>query len=91
MTSQKKWPVQEAKARFSELLETCTKEGPQIITKRGLEAAVLVPAKQWEELSRRARPTLKDVLLGPGPRFELPDTYDWRHSFTLPDPPTFDD
>ena len=28
------WPVQDAKARFSELLETTVGEGPQIITKR---------------------------------------------------------
>ncbi|HLJ71856.1 MAG TPA: type II toxin-antitoxin system prevent-host-death family antitoxin, partial [Roseiarcus sp.] len=38
------WPVQDAKARFSEMLETCMREGPQLVTKRGAEAAVLVPA-----------------------------------------------
>jgi prevent-host-death family protein len=37
------WPVQEAKARFSELLERSITEGPQIVTKRGIETAVLVP------------------------------------------------
>ena len=39
----KHWPVQDAKARFSELLETCLREGPQVVTKRGSETAVLVP------------------------------------------------
>ena len=29
------WQVQEAKARFSEFLETSLTEGPQIVTKRG--------------------------------------------------------
>jgi hypothetical protein len=29
------WPVQDAKARFSELLEICLKEGPQLVTRRG--------------------------------------------------------
>jgi prevent-host-death family protein len=29
------WQVQEAKARFSELLEASLKEGPQVVTKRG--------------------------------------------------------
>lgn len=29
------WPVQDAKARFSEFLETCLAEGPQMVTKRG--------------------------------------------------------
>ncbi|MFT3799768.1 MAG: type II toxin-antitoxin system prevent-host-death family antitoxin [Burkholderiaceae bacterium] len=28
------WPVQDAKARFSEFLERCLSEGPQIVTKR---------------------------------------------------------
>ena len=33
------WPVHEAKARFSELLEKSIAEGPQIVTKRGVETA----------------------------------------------------
>jgi antitoxin Phd len=64
------WPVQEAKARFSELLEASVREGPQIVTKRGVETAVLVPIEQWRSLQQRARPTLKDLLLAPEPRFE---------------------
>ena len=64
------WPVQEAKARFSELLEASVREGPQIVTKRGVETAVLVPIEQWRSLQQRARPTLKDLLLAPEPRFD---------------------
>ena len=30
------WPVQDAKARFSELLVTCVAQGPQMVTKRGV-------------------------------------------------------
>ena len=36
------WQVQDAKARFSEFLEASRKDGPQIVTRRGIEAAVLV-------------------------------------------------
>ncbi len=36
------WPVQDAKARFSEFLDACLTEGPQMVTRRGTEAAVLV-------------------------------------------------
>ncbi|TXR47809.1 type II toxin-antitoxin system Phd/YefM family antitoxin [Phyllobacterium endophyticum] len=61
----KTWPVQDAKAHFSELLETCVAEGPQIVTKRGAETAVLVPIGQWRQLSMRARPSLKELLLSP--------------------------
>lgn len=57
------WPVQNAKARFSELLETCLTEGPQMVTKRGAEAAVLVPVEEWRRLRAAARPSLKQLLL----------------------------
>ena len=74
------WPVQEAKARFSEFLEKSVTEGPQIVTKRGVETAVLVPIDEWRRLQQRARPTLKELLLAPEPRFELEifDRHRWR-------------
>jgi antitoxin Phd len=65
------WPVQDAKARFSEFLETCLRDGPQVVTKRGAEAAVLVPVDQWRRLQQSARPTLKDLLLSEGPRMNM--------------------
>jgi antitoxin Phd len=66
------WQVQDAKARFSELLDTCLREGPQIVTKRGEEAAVLVPIEDWRRLQRSPRPTLKELLLTDQPRAEIP-------------------
>jgi antitoxin Phd len=65
------WPVQDAKARFSEFLETCLRDGPQVVTKRGAEAAVLVPVDQWRRLQQSARPTLKDLLLSESPRMDI--------------------
>ena len=67
------WPVQDAKARFSELLDTCMVEGIQVITKRGTEAAVLVPVDEWRRLTAAARPSLKQLLLTDSARvdFEL--------------------
>lgn len=64
----KTWPVQDARAHFSELLETSLAEGPQIVTKRGVETAVLVPIDEWRRLEMRARPDLKQLLLAPGAR-----------------------
>ena len=61
----KKWPVQDAKSRFSELLDTAIAEGPQIVTKRGVETAVLLPIDQWRRLERLTRPDLKELLLTP--------------------------
>jgi len=59
----KSWPVQDAKARFSEMLVACEREGPQIVTKRGVEAAVLAPIEEWRRLTAQARPGLKALLL----------------------------
>lgn len=57
------WAVHDAKARFSELLETCLREGPQLVTRRGEKAAVLVPMAQWQRLADASKLTLKDLLL----------------------------
>lgn len=67
----KTWPVQDAKARFSELLKASLTEGPQVVTLRGVETAVLLPVREWRNLRERARPGLKSLLLGPGPRGDL--------------------
>lgn len=70
----KSWLVQDAKARFSELLDACVKEGPQIVTRRGTETPVLAPIGEWQRLQQAARPSLKDLLLSDVGRvdFDLP-------------------
>ena len=64
------WQVQDAKARFSEFLDATIKKGPQVVTRRGIETAVLVPIGEWNRLQKAARPSLKDLLLAPEARFE---------------------
>ena len=64
------WQVQEAKARFSEFLDASLEEGPQIVTRRGIETAVLLPIGQWRRLTKNAEPDLKALLLSPEPRTE---------------------
>lgn len=65
------WPVQDAKARFSEFLDACLANGPQLVTRRGTEAAVLVPIEQWRRLQADSRPTLKQLLLADSARTEM--------------------
>ncbi|WP_296869506.1 type II toxin-antitoxin system Phd/YefM family antitoxin [Tibeticola sp.] len=65
------WPVQDAKARFSEFLDACLQEGPQMVTRRGAEAAVLVPMREWRRLQSAARPSLKQLLLSDPVRADL--------------------
>lgn len=64
------WQLQDAKARFTKFLNTALKCGTQIVTRRGVETAVLVPIDDWRRLEQAARPTLKNFLLGPGPCFQ---------------------
>ena len=64
------WPEEEAKSRFDELLNTTLAEGPQIVTKRGVETAVIIPIDQWRRLERTTRPNLKELLLAPEARTE---------------------
>lgn len=66
----KTWPVQDAKARFSEFLDACLTNGPQMVTRRGAEAAVLVPAPEWKRLQSAAKPSLKELLLSQAARTE---------------------
>jgi antitoxin Phd len=68
VTTLASWQVQDAKARFSEFLDATIKKGPQVVTRRGVRTAVLVPIEEWERLQKAARPSLKDLLLAPEPR-----------------------
>lgn len=67
----KTWPVQDAKARFSELLKASLTEGPQVVTLRGVETAVLITVEEWRSLRERARQSLKALLLSPQARGEV--------------------
>ncbi len=73
------WPLKEAEARFGEMLERCLAEGPQIVTRDGAEAAVLVPMREWArrmfDAGERAEPSsasLKDWLMTDFARGDIP-------------------
>jgi prevent-host-death family protein len=51
------WQVQEAKARFSDLLRDAERSGPQQITIRGRAAAVVLSTAEYERL-REPKPSL---------------------------------
>ena len=65
------WPVQDAKARFSEFLDACLADGPQMVTRRGAAAAVLIPVQEWQRLQSSAQPSLKALLLSEQARIDL--------------------
>jgi len=67
-----RWQLQDAKARFSELIEDTLEKGPQVVTRRGIDTAVVISIEECHKLNGQNRLTWKDVLLGEGPRFDLP-------------------
>lgn len=56
------WQLQEAKAKLSELIRRAAEEGPQTVTYRGSEKAVVLSVEDYRHLVA-ARPSLTDYLL----------------------------
>ena len=63
------WQLQEAKQRFSELVQRALNEGPQIVTRRGREAVVVLSADEYRRLTGQV-PDFRDFLLQ-GPDLSL--------------------
>jgi prevent-host-death family protein len=63
-----RWQVQEAKTRFSEVIEKAQKKGPQIITRHGTERAVVLSIAEYRALTAH-KPNLREYLLG-GPKVD---------------------
>jgi prevent-host-death family protein len=49
----KVWTVAEAKAKFSEVIELARKKAPQMITRHGRPAIVVVSADEWARKTQR--------------------------------------
>ena len=62
------WQLQEAKSRFSEVVDLTLKEGPQLVTRHGEEAVVILAAHDFRRMSGQT-PRLMDCLLN-APRGE---------------------
>lgn len=46
------WQLQEAKNRFSEVVKKALRDGPQIVTKRGVETVVVMSVAEFRKLIR---------------------------------------
>jgi antitoxin Phd len=53
--SETAWQLQAAKARFSEVFRLARTAGPQLITRQGKEAVVMIPIEQFDQLVNRSR------------------------------------
>ena len=63
------WQLQEAKAKFSALVQKAIEEGPQTVTRHGKETVVVLSVKEYAKLRER-EPNLKEILMS-GPEGEL--------------------
>ena len=60
------WPLQDAKNKFSALVNAALAGEPQRVTRRGEPAVVVLAAKEYERLCRLEKanaPTLGELLL----------------------------
>ena len=44
------WQLQEAKSKFSQMVDEATRRGPQVITRRGLEVAIVLSYEDYRKL-----------------------------------------
>ena len=61
-----RWQLQEAKNRFSEVVDRAIKDGPQTVTKHGKDAVVIVSAEQYQrrtETGKKRTQSLAEFLL----------------------------
>ena len=59
------WTVADAKARLSEVIEKARRTGPQVITKNGRTAAVVVSIEEWERKTARSGSLAEFLLASP--------------------------
>ncbi len=64
------WQLQEAKQKFSELARRALEEGPQVVTRRGEEVVVVVPAEEFRRMSEQ-KPDFKEYLMSAPEGWEL--------------------
>jgi len=59
------WQLQQAKSRFSEVVERTLKEGPQLVTRRGVEAVVILAANDYRRLTGQTTNLIDGLLNAP--------------------------
>lgn len=72
------WALQDAKNRFSEVVQRARREGPQTVTLRGERAAVVLSAADYDALVRDRPSLVDDLLSGPAWDDALIDAIDSR-------------
>ena len=48
----KVWTLQDAKNKFSQVVEEAQKEGPQVVTKRGIETIIILSMEDYKKITK---------------------------------------
>ena len=56
------WQLQEAKSKFSQVVNDALQEGPQMVTRHGQEVVVVISVDEYRQL-KKPKPSLFDLLL----------------------------
>jgi len=59
------WQLQEAKSKFSQLVEQALERGAQIVTRRGKNAVVVLPFEEYQQLTRTGGSLAQYLLSSP--------------------------
>ncbi len=62
---QNNWQLQEAKSKFSELIDRTLSYGVQTVTRRGKKVVVVMPIDEYERLTQRAGHISEFLLTSP--------------------------
>ncbi len=65
------WQLQDAKNRFSEVVNEAERSGPQIVTRRGKETAVVISVEDYRKLSRPKNSLVEFFVASPLQGVEL--------------------
>jgi prevent-host-death family protein len=60
-----KWQMQDAKSRFAELVRKAGSEGPQVVTYRGVDTAVVLSIEEYKKLQSKQRSFVDHLFSGP--------------------------
>ena len=65
------WQLQDAKSKFSEMVERALMNGAQIVTRRGRKTVVILPYEEYERLTKHTGSLAQFLLASPLPGSDL--------------------
>jgi prevent-host-death family protein len=79
------WPLQDAKARFSELVRRVRTEGPQLVTVHGRDEVVVVAAEEFRRLKGERTGEALVAALQASPYYDIIDVAPKRERLLVRD------